>query len=500
MLETIALVPAGPAEEPVIHSNGREALDELLGGLVLRDRWKPNWRAREVAGRIFLSSEEGGWAILTREEFAMLRSVAIPVKLHNLLEARGLIITEKNAACVMRAYKRWSSNYFGTTSLHILGMTRRCNLSCHYCHASVVAEDADRARFDMDEATARDIVDFAFQSPSSRVHFEFQGGEASLNFDVVRYVYTYAALMNLKHKRQLTFSIVSNGVAVDDAFIDWLETTGVGVTTSVELPDYGKAGHLRLDKDGRSRAEEVWRNRRRIEARGLCVPQLIVIGRNNLHKMIDHIDAAVAAEQSSIFFSPVQKLGFAKGKWGEVGIEMDEFYAAYAEAMDHLFSWWDKGVLIEERYFSLALEKLFSERDTKYSDWRNPNGMVFSVMAYDQHGNVYACDEGRGHADFRIGNARTDRFADVIASPKALELVSHSLREHPECQSCGYKAFCGVSPIVSKGECGRLDTPPLTSSTCQRTLHLMDFVVGLMAERPERIDQALAIIAFSSRG
>jgi uncharacterized protein len=490
MLNQITLTPTDA------RPTGHAAMTEFLPGMVLRDRWRPNWRARTLGAQVFLSNDAGSWTILTGSEFAELRSVAIPHHLYSRLETRELIITERNAGCAMRSYERWASNYFGAPSLHILGMTRRCNLSCLYCHAAVVPEDADASRFDMSRDTARHIVEFAFQSPSDRVHFEFQGGEASLNFEVVQYVHDLAFLLNLKHRRRVTFSMVTNGVALGDEVLDWVAATGMKVTTSVELPGPVEE-HLRLDWKGRDHTDAVWATRQRLAQRGVFVPQLIVIGRNNIHRMREHIDAAAKDGQDSIFFSPVQKLGFSKKHWPEVGIEMDEFYAFYADAMEHLFSYWDQGILIEERYFSLALEKLFSEHDTKYTDWRNPNGNVFSVLAYDQNGDVFACDEGRGHADFRIGNVRRDSFGDVVGSARALELVSYSLREHPECQSCGYKAFCGVSPIVSKGECGRLDTPPLVSSTCQRTLHLMDYVVRLMVERPHRIDQALMIIGLT---
>ena len=213
--------------------------------------------------------------------------------------------------------------------------------------------------------------------------------------------------------------------------------------------------------------------------------------------MREYVDAAVESHQSSIFFSPVQKVGFAKGAWEEVGITIDEFFEGYRDAMDHIFDLWDRGILLEERYFSLAIEKMFSEHDTRYMDYRNPNGMVFGDMAYDHRGDIYACDEGRGHADFRVGNVFTDSYQSVINSPRARELVSYSLREHSECGGCGYKPFCGVSPIVSKGESGQLDPQPHTHSLCQRTLQLFDYVNELIEQRRQRIDQALAIIGFA---
>jgi radical SAM protein with 4Fe4S-binding SPASM domain len=481
---------------PVATSFGRAGMDDAMPDFVLRDRWRPNYRAREVKGRMFLSSEQGSWTVLTHEEYSALRSIALPRHLYQHLEERGLIITDRNSGCVMRAYKEWTSGYFLGTSLHIMGMTRRCNLRCTYCHSSVVPAASDPAKFDMDQTTARTIVDFAFQSPSERMHFEFQGGESSLNFGVVRYIQSYATLLNLKHRRKLSFSMVTNGVNLSDEALDYLQAAGIGVTTSVELSGSDEPG-VRVDWNNQLHREDVEDTRRRLAIRGIYNPMLIVIARNNLHRMRAYIDKAVETGQSSLFFSPVQRVGFAKGAWRDIGISIDEFFEHYRDAMDYIFELWDQGILVEERYFSLAIEKLFSERDTRYMDYRNPNGMVLGDLAYDHRGDIYACDEGRGHPDFRIGNVFRDTYRSVINSDRARQLVSYSLREHPECQLCGYKPFCGVSPIVSKGESDRLDPQPLTHSLCQRTLHLFDYINELMVDRPTKIDQALAIIGFA---
>lgn len=470
----------------------REGVGAIFEDYVLRDRWKPAYRARAVSDGMFLTSDHGSWAFVTQEEYQHLRGVALPRHVHDRLEEKGLIVTQRNAGCVMRAFEDWSSNYFPGTALHIIGMTRRCNLRCLYCHAAVVPDTADPARFDLAPEAARGIVDFAFQSPSSRIHFEFQGGEATLNFDVVKYLHTYATLKNLVHKRTISFSIVTNAVELPDAVLDYLAEAQINVTTSIELS--GEHEAFRVDHHGQDRRVSTEQNRRRLRERGILSPTLIVVSRNNVNRLREYVDYVVENGQESIFFSPVQKLGFGKGAWDTVGVPMDEFFDAWRDAMEYIFQLWDQGVLLEERYFSLALEKLFNSRDVKYVDFRNPSGMVLGDLAYDHRGDVFACDEGRGHADFRIGNVFADSYAKVVTSPRARELIGYSLREHPECQVCAYKPYCGVSPIVAKGETGSLDPQPHTSSCCQRTTHLFDYTVGLLKSRPERVQQALAII------
>jgi radical SAM protein with 4Fe4S-binding SPASM domain len=214
------------------------------------------------------------------------------------------------------------------------------------------------------------------------------------------------------------------------------------------------------------------------------------MNRKNLHRGRAYIDHAVANGQNAVFLSPVQKLGFAKKNWDEIGITFDEFLDAWRDSLDHIFDLWDRGVVIEERLFAIALQKLFRDHDVRYMDFRNPNGTVLGNIAYDQHGNAFACDEGRAQPFFRIGNVFEQDYAAMVTSARAREIVSWSLRELPPCQICAYKPYCGVHPIVSHAETGNPVPQPLTDFHCQLTQGIFDFLFELAAERPERIAQA----------
>src|SRR5262245_5511712 len=83
---------------------GRAGIDEVFEGVVLRDRWRPNYRARPVGSDLFLTSDHGTWAFLTQDEYQHLRGIALPRQLHDRLEAKGLIVTASNAEAVARCY------------------------------------------------------------------------------------------------------------------------------------------------------------------------------------------------------------------------------------------------------------------------------------------------------------------------------------------------------------------------------------------------------------
>jgi radical SAM protein with 4Fe4S-binding SPASM domain len=120
--------------------------------------------------------------------------------------------------------------------------------------------------------------------------------------------------------------------------------------------------------------------------------------------------------------------------------------------------------------------------------------MVLGNLAYDQDGRIYACDEARGHRSFSIGRVGDIDYASAVASARATELVSLSLRDDAECASCALKPLCHVSPIVSKVATGDPHPKPLTDAYCLMTMGVFDYVVYLIAERPERVQQALYIL------
>ena len=61
------------------------------------------------------------------------------------------------------------------TPLHLFVVTLRCEHSCPYCQVS--RQSKDRARYDMDQATASKALDIALSAPAPQIKIEFQGGE-----------------------------------------------------------------------------------------------------------------------------------------------------------------------------------------------------------------------------------------------------------------------------------------------------------------------------------
>ena len=87
------------------------------------------------------------------------------------------------------------------TSLHMVVPTLRCNSSCVYCQ--VARKNMEDHSADMTKETAKNVVKTIFESPSPCIKIEFQGGDPSTDFEMVKYIIEEAEYVNLFKKREL---------------------------------------------------------------------------------------------------------------------------------------------------------------------------------------------------------------------------------------------------------------------------------------------------------
>ena len=114
------------------------------------------------------------------------------------------------------------------TALHIFVVTLRCEHSCPYCQVS--RQSTDRSAFDMSEETARRALNIAFESPSSRIKIEFQGGEPLLNFPLISTIVMAAKAKAVTIGKKVDFVIASNSLS--SMTLSW--TFASGMTSSYQ--------------------------------------------------------------------------------------------------------------------------------------------------------------------------------------------------------------------------------------------------------------------------
>lgn len=115
-----------------------------------------------------------------------------------------------------------------TAWLHV---TNACNLRCTYCYVAKTAEA-------MDEATGLTAVDAIIRSAMQHgfrtIKLKYAGGEATLNFRLIRLLHAYAREQSAVHGLALQELILSNGVGLHQAMLDFIRDAGIRLMISLD--------------------------------------------------------------------------------------------------------------------------------------------------------------------------------------------------------------------------------------------------------------------------
>ncbi|TAH48781.1 MAG: radical SAM protein [Chloroflexota bacterium] len=115
-----------------------------------------------------------------------------------------------------------------TAWLHV---TNACNLRCTYCYINKTNQA-------MNEETGRAAVDAVFRSAARNefqaVKLKYAGGEATLNFELVRMLHTHAQARAKKTGLKLRQVVLSNGVGLTHAMIEFLRDENIRLMISLD--------------------------------------------------------------------------------------------------------------------------------------------------------------------------------------------------------------------------------------------------------------------------
>lgn len=450
------------------------------------------FRFGRVGRKVILTNDAGQWHTLTPNDFRELVEGRLgedhpewaALSQKNFLRRSGDL--EDIAEKVRARY-----GFLGRgPHLHVMVTTLRCNQGCGYCHASRLPMERDDADMDLD--TARTVVDRVLAGPNPNLVIEFQGGEPTANFEVIRETVRYAKEQRRPHQN-LVFSLITNFTAMDDDKMAWLVDNDVLVCTSLDGPEklhnfnrawsggnahasvlawIRKFNQAYIDK---GRDPNLWH-----------VDALMTTTRQTLAQWKDVIDLYVSLGIRTVHFRPLNPYGFAEKSWNKIGYTHEEFLAVYEQVVDYIIELNKQGIEIQEGTASTFLQKLLTPHDPNYVDIRSPCGAGTGQVAWMHDGSVYPCDEARmlaasGDPTFRLGDVHEISMNDVLVHPttRAMAMAS-TLDSLPACSDCWAKPFCGVCPVHTwRHEKDLFGQRPL-SSMCQRFKRTMELLVERM--------------------
>ncbi len=140
-----------------------------------------------------------------------------------ILAEQGLIQTQGLAPKIQLSMPKTL-----TAWMHV---TNACNLDCPYCY---VRKSSARMSESIGFNAVNKIFQTAQQNEYQRVKLKYAGGEATLQFKLVRNLHQYAQRKAIETELKLNEVILSNGVRIRSEDADWIAEQGVKLMVSLD--------------------------------------------------------------------------------------------------------------------------------------------------------------------------------------------------------------------------------------------------------------------------
>lgn len=410
------------------------------------------YRIRKFDEEHFLvTTDNGAWVVLNAEEYRLLRSSRIEEdrNLYAMLRENGIIVTKDNINQVVEDYRKRYSFLFNGPDLHIMTPTFRCNMGCVYCHS--FSKPSEAKGWDMDVDTAKSIVDFMFRTPARDFTIEFQGGDCSLNFEIVEFVIDYARKLANEHKRKVSFSIVTNLTNADDDFVKFLQKNiPLGLCTSLDGPKEVHDKNRRY-LGGKGSHDDViyWIKRIRDEMKGydFRFHALTTVTRHSLPYWKEIVDEFRSLGFTYVWPRFMNNLGMAGKTWDKIGYTADEYLKFWNNTLDYVLKINKGGEDFREVWASLVAGMILKKESTNMVDFRSPCGAGIGQLLYNHKGDIFTCDEAKVLDIFKLGNVKTSEYEEIIKSPTTTTMIDISSKFSSLCDACPWFAYCALCPV-----------------------------------------------------
>ncbi|MFL9829735.1 His-Xaa-Ser system radical SAM maturase HxsB [Flavobacterium sp. ST-87] len=373
------------------------------------------------------------------------------------------------------------------TALHIFVISLRCEHTCHYCQVSRVTEDKEA--FDMSRINIEEGIKIMMKSPNNHVTMEFQGGEALLAFENIKYAVRLAKEAALENQKHITFVICTNMAPLTDEMLPFLKEYNIMISTSLDGPDY-------VHNKNRHRPQQ---NSYEVTIAGLekCRKELgeenisALLTTTNLSLQYSHeiVDEYVERKFRNIFLRPISPYGFATHNEKKNKYQTEKFLEFYKTAFERILDHNRKGYFIREDYATVILKKILTPFPVGYVDLQSPAGMINNVIVFNYDGKIYASDEARMLAEmkdftFQLGILGESSYNDIFYGHKAMEIAETWTNEAlAGCSDCAFQQYCGADPVLNHATQGNMYGYRPASVFCQKNMEIIRYLFELMEDK-----------------
>jgi len=445
------------------------------------------------SGRSVLTNLAGEPLVVQTQKMEELVSHSLPRTdpIYLDLKARHFLFDGDSSAAVelLAAKYRTKQAYLKEfTSLHIFVISLRCDHSCHYCQVSRVSED--RMAFDMSPETASKSVDLMLESPSKYLKVEFQGGEALLNFDIIKRIVSEVEAK--AEGRSVEFVIATNLSFLTDEILQFAGDHKIRFSCSLDGPqDLHNRNRPRPENDSYQRTVAgITRIRQKLG--NDFVSALMTTTAESLDRAEEIVDEYLKQGFHSVFLRWISPFGFAVRSNTKIGYDTERFLSFYRRGLEYILKLNLEGTFFREEYARIILQKVLTPYSPGYVDLQSPAGLGLSVLVYSYNGDVYASDESRMLAEmndftFRLGNVHRNSYSEIFLKSPLLETVFDTVLEGlPGCSECAFSHYCGTDPVYNHATQGSVIGHRPTSSFCRRNMEIIRYLIKVLEQNDEK--------------
>jgi len=276
----------------------------------------------------------------------------------------------------------------------------------------------------MTPETARAVVDLAGRD-AKRAGLIFFGGEPLLLRELITETVAYARKKEQKNECRYFFKITTNGLLLDDDFIDFARREGFFVALSLDGTKDAHDLH-RKDAEGKGTYDRVVDAAHRLLAVKPYSPVLMTVRPDTLTQYAEGVQSLYDLG----FLYVITSLDFS-AEWQEEHLpELDRQYKLIADM-------YEQKTLAEDKfYFSPFEVKISSHINSKtYCHERCELGL--RQLSVGPDGTLYPCVQFVGDQKFNLGDVRNG-----INEEARQALYIRNETEKPGCDICTIKARC----------------------------------------------------------
>lgn len=384
-----------------------------------------------------------------------------------------------------RTKKLFLNNF---TGLHIFVVSLRCEHTCNYCQVSRVTQNKDK--FDMSLNYIDKGIDIMFKSPNPHVTMEFQGGEALLAFENIKYAVEKAERISHDTGKGLTKVICTNLALINEEILSYCMEHEILISTSLDGPK-----HVHDKNRHKPHASSYDLATKGIDlSRSILgfdrVSALMTTTKLSLEYPIEIVEEYFNRGFQGIFLRNISPYGFAL-RADHSKYKTEKFLEFYKVALNRILKYNFEGYKFTEDLTRIFLTKMLTPFNVGFVDLQSPAGLINGVIVFNYDGAVYATDESRMLAEqkdytFKLGTLN-DTYEDIFFGQKAQDISLIWANETlAGCSECAFQQYCGADPVHNYATQGDMYGYRPGSDFCQKNMEIIRYLFELM-ESDEKI-------------